>query len=607
MSVNMERQPAWRIRYLDGDRFARAVVAGAGRVIRMAPQLNEINVFPVADHDTGSNMAATMRALAAGAHLGKETSLAKVSEEIAESGLLDARGNSGSILVETFYGLAQGFEGLERVSARQFAEASRIASQRAAGAVAEPREGTILTVLRAWSDHLMAQADQEPDFTRLLAGSVPATKQAVAATTSQLDVLGESGVVDAGAQGFLYFLEGVVDLMETGAADEELPLEDLRTELGEHGPMAEAESKYRFCTECLVSGTNLDKSAIRKDVEELADSVIVAGSSRQVRLHLHTDVPGVVFEKLSKRGELQRQKVEDMVRQQEATRRSATQETVLVTDAGCDLSEDTLESLNVHLIPHRIAFGNKSYIAKVTVGGAEFYDLLDREKEHPQTSQPTPSDYIRTFEYLSSHFKNVLAILMSGKLSGTFQSGKQFASRVSDRIRVWDAKTCSVGQGLIVLEAAKDAQANKPIDEIMKGVERRTRNMKSFVCVETLKYLIRGGRLGRLKGMVGQLLGMKPIFQFDADGGLQMAGSVMRGWNVHDGAIDRISEMASSMSKPRIAIAHADCMKLAEKYASTFAKRFSPIDTMITPLSPVMGVHGGRNCIGVALLDEGAP
>jgi DegV family protein with EDD domain len=572
----------------------------------MAPRLNEINVFPVADHDTGSNMAATMRALAAGAHLGKETSLARVSEEIAESGLLDARGNSGSILVETFYGLAQGFSGLERVSTRQFAEASRIAAERAAGAVAEPREGTILTVLRIWSQHLIARAPSEPDFTRLLGGSVAATSEAVRQTTSQLDVLGESGVVDAGAQGFLYFIEGVVDLMETGIADEELPLEDLRTELGEHGPMAEADSKYRYCTECLVSGTQLDKQALRGDVEDLADSVIVAGSSRQVRLHLHTDQPGLVFEKLSRRGELQRQKVEDMVRQQEASRRSATQSVVIATDSGCDLPEEDYDSLNIHLIPHRVSFGNKSYIARVTLPPETFYDMLDREKDHPQTSQPTPSDYIRTFEYLSSHFQHVLAILMSGKLSGTFQSGKQFAARVSDRIDVRDSKTCSVGLGMIVREAARDAQANKPLVEILQGIERRTRNMKSFVSVETLKYLMRGGRLGRLKGLLGQLLGMKPIFQFDADGGLQMAGKVMRGWNVHDGTIDKVSELASSMSRPRVAIAHADCPKLADKYAQAFVKRFSPFDLMITPLSPVMGVHGGRQCVGVALLDESA-
>ncbi|MBY0589497.1 DegV family EDD domain-containing protein, partial [bacterium] len=536
----------------------------------------------------------------------KESSIARVSEEIAESGLLDARGNSGSILVEIFYGLAQGFEGLERVTTRQFAEASQIASNRAASAVAEPREGTILTVLREWSFHLAARAADEPDFTRLLAGSMEPARQALQRTTSQLDVLGESGVVDAGAQGFLFFLEGVLDLMETGTADEELPLEDLRTEVGGHGPMAEADSKYRYCTECLISGSNLDKAGIRHDVESLADSVIVAGSSRQVRLHLHTDEPGRVFETLSKRGEIQRQKVEDMSRQQEASRRSSTQSIVIATDSGCDLPEEYFDELNIHLIPHRISFGNKSYIAKVTLSSTDFYHLLDREKDHPQTSQPTPGDYIRTFEYLSSHFQTLVAILMSGKLSGTFQSGKQFAARVSERIHAYDARTCSVGQGIIVLEAARDAKANKPLAEIMKGIERRTRNMKSFVCVETLKYLIRGGRLGRLKGLLGQMLGMKPIFQFDAEGGLQMAGRVLRGWNVHDGAIDKVSELASSMKKPRVAIAHADCLNLAHKYADAFAKRFSPIDTMITPLSPVMGVHGGRNCIGVALLDEAA-
>lgn len=213
MSTEIQKSPTVRIRYLDGTRFARAVVAGAGRVIRMAPQLNEINVFPVADHDTGSNMAATMRALAAGAHLGKATSLARVSEEIADSGLLDARGNSGSILVELFYGFAEGFEGAERVNSARFAKACVSAAERAAHAVTEPREGTILTVLRVVAQFLEKHAPDEPDFTRLLASVLPVARQAVLDTTGQLDVLSESHVVDAGAQGFLYFLEGIIDLV----------------------------------------------------------------------------------------------------------------------------------------------------------------------------------------------------------------------------------------------------------------------------------------------------------------------------------------------------------------------------------------------------------
>lgn len=607
MKSNVRDASTIRIGYLDGTRFARAVVAGAGRVIRMAPQLNEINVFPVADHDTGSNMAATMRGLAAGAHLGKERSLAKISAEIADSGLMDARGNSGSILVELFYGLAESFEGKDRVTTQQFAESVKHGAFRAARAVEQPKEGTILTVLQTWSEFLQHEAEQEGDFLRLFERSLAVARDAVEQTTTQLAVLGESGVVDAGAKGFQFFLEGIVDLLDKGIADEELPLDELKTELGEHGPMADSCSKYRFCTECLITGKNLDRSQIRNVVESMGDSVVVAGSSRQTRIHVHTDTPGVIFDRLFSFGELQKQKIDDMFRQQVASQRCGTQQVAIVTDSGCDIPESEFDELNVHLIPHRIIFGKRDYLAKMTISSDEFYSMLEKSKEHPQTSQPAPADYIRTFEFISSHFPKSLAILMSGKLSGTYQSGKQFAARVSDRIEVIDSRTCSVGQGIIVLEAARDAREGKPIEEIRANIDRRIRNTKSLLCVETLKYLTRGGRLGRLKGFVGQLLGMKPIFQFDEEGSLQLAGRALRGWSVHEALIEKIVELGSTMKLPRVAIAYADNLKLADQSAEKIAKQLGVTEIMITPLSPVMGVHGGKNTLGVAVLDEAAP
>jgi DegV family protein with EDD domain len=125
--------------------------------------------------------------------------------------------------------------------------------------------------------------------------------------------------------------------------------------------------------------------------------------------------------------------------------------------------------------------------------------------------------------------------------------------------------------------------------------------------VETLKYLTRGGRLGRLKGFVGQLLGMKPIFQFDEEGSLQLAGRALRGWSVHEALIEKIVELGSTMKLPRVAIAYADNLKLADQSAEKIAKQLGVTEIMITPLSPVMGVHGGKNTLGVAILDEAAP
>jgi hypothetical protein len=194
--------------------------------------------------------------------------------------------------------------------------------------------------------------------------------------------------------------------------------------------------------------------------------------------------------------------------------------------------------------------------------------------------------------------------MMSGKLSGTFQTGKQLATRISDRIVIVDCKSCSIAQGLIVLEAAREARQGKPLSSIVEAAQRRSANTRSFLCVETLKYLVRGGRLGRLRGLIGKMLGVKPILTFDADGALQPAGKALRGRSVHDAMLEKVVECASSVSRPKIGISHADARGIADRFANELTKRTDCASILITPLSPVMGVHGGKNCIGVAILDE---
>jgi dihydroxyacetone kinase-like predicted kinase len=139
------------ITHLSGLQLKRAVISGAQRVIQMQEQLNNINVFPVPDSDTGTNMALTMRSAAEGALLCKEGSIHGMSRAVADSALMGARGNSGAILAQFFQGLAEGFQGRARATLEDFAQAVQRAASNAAEAIAEPKEGTILTVIHDWS------------------------------------------------------------------------------------------------------------------------------------------------------------------------------------------------------------------------------------------------------------------------------------------------------------------------------------------------------------------------------------------------------------------------------------------------------------------------
>ena len=235
-----------------GATFSRLVRAGALAVVREQEALNRINVFPVRDADTGANLAATLKAAAS--RLGSEApeSVGDAARAAADGALDGARGNSGAIFAQFLHGLASSLERLARADGRQFAEAAENGTRSAYSALQDPREGTILSVLRAWS-HAPSRRAHDEDLPELLHSGLVAAREALAATPRQLEVLARSHVVDAGGQGFVFFLEGLIDAL-TGNEPAWVPVEasphGLPPFSGEHD---EVDERFRFCTEALLT------------------------------------------------------------------------------------------------------------------------------------------------------------------------------------------------------------------------------------------------------------------------------------------------------------------------------------------------------------------
>jgi hypothetical protein len=206
------------VRSLDGNGFAQALHAGTLAVVRECDNLDRINVFPVADADTGANLAATLRAASARLGAGAPSRIGDAARLAADAALDGARGNSGAIFAQFLRGLADSFHDRPHVSTREFADGAGRGSQAAWNALQNPREGTILSVLRVWSHELSVHSDRTEDFGEALSDALPAARHALAETPRQLAVLARHRVVDAGGQGFVYFLEGVLDWVRTGEA-----------------------------------------------------------------------------------------------------------------------------------------------------------------------------------------------------------------------------------------------------------------------------------------------------------------------------------------------------------------------------------------------------
>ncbi|MBT3363902.1 MAG: DAK2 domain-containing protein [Chloroflexi bacterium] len=274
--------------------------------------INSLNVFPVPDGDTGTNMLLTMRATTDEACRTKESSAAAIAGAMAKGALMGARGNSGVILSQILRGLAAGLKDKDCFNACDFATALMEASAHAYSGVSSPVEGTILTVIReaAAAAHETAFANG-CDVIDVLETTVEVAKQSVAKTPTLLDVLREAGVVDAGGQGLYVMLEGALHYLKNDHKDN--GQDDVDMVLSAPAVVQiEQELQYGYCTEFLIKGEKLDTSAIREKFCSMGESVLVVGDDEVLKVHIHTYNPGEVLSYAATFGTMHQLKIDNM-------------------------------------------------------------------------------------------------------------------------------------------------------------------------------------------------------------------------------------------------------------------------------------------------------
>ncbi len=284
----------------------RLNAAGLGKCLRSMlaavrdheDELNRLNVFPVRDHDTGTNMALTLAGVVKAVEATGDRPLRELAAAVVDAALLDARGNSGIILAEVLRGLFETWAPLERVGAADLARGFRVAAERADQAVLEPVEGTILTVVRATAEALALAEPSAGDPAELLAEAAQATTRAVEATRDQLDVLRRAGVVDAAARGF----ELCMWAFAATAAGRPAP-ERARPPVAAVGAQARGPA---FEVQYLLACGERDAEELKRYLATVGDSIAVARGDGRYRVHVHTDHPGAAIEEAIRRGPVSR-------------------------------------------------------------------------------------------------------------------------------------------------------------------------------------------------------------------------------------------------------------------------------------------------------------
>ena len=455
-----------KISVIAGQELRDMFSAATSWLEKSSADIDALNVFPVPDGDTGTNMMLTMRSTMEEAFRAPDHSAAGVAHAMAKGALMGARGNSGVILSQIWRGLAQGLEEKEAFNAAELAEALEKSAQTAYKGVSNPVEGTMLTVIRDSAKAARAQVEEgNDDITLVLEAVVEAAGESVANTPRLLKVLKDAGVVDAGGQGIYTLFEGALRYIK--GETEEMRLRKpqmIVSELPYSTPMMQVsgieEVAYGYCTEFLLKGDLLEPEEIRKRLEKKGESLIVVGDDSAVRIHIHTLNPGNIVSIASKLGTLHQVSIRNMDEQHQdflemQKEKMPVTDTAVIAVAAGDGLKDVFGSLGA---------------AAVVPGG--------------QTMNPSTKDILQTVEATPS--ENIIILPNNKNIIAT---ANQVQSLTQKKIKVVPTRT--IPQGVVALLAFDYEADFKANAEIME---------KALVSVKTIE-VTRSVRATQINGL----------------------------------------------------------------------------------------------------------
>jgi len=582
------------------DTLYSSLINGAKEVMNNRMFLNKINVFPVADGDTGSNLFSTMHSIVYHSEL-KENSKTTL-ESIADSAIIGARGNSGLIFAQYFQGLCEGMPTETVITKEAFVLASKNGMDYAYQAIEKPVEGTMLTIMTVFHDTLSQELERHLAFDSLVESAFKTVEIAVEKTTNQLKVLKQSSVVDSGAKGFAYFVKGFLDGVKGQFITKDI------TEIEEIIPAIEHEEgdslHYRYCTEALIEKDGaVDLKGLLADI---GDSIIQVKGKQKTRLHIHTNEPAEVFKRLSDQGKIIEQKVDDMVEQYNRIHKRKYQ-TVIVTDSIADLPKEVVDDAQVHVVHLSLLVGEESYLDKLTVSNERLFELAKVKKTHPTSSQPSIKSIENAYRYLLSYYENIIVFSVAQKLSGTYNVFAKAAETFNDQkqaIHVVDTKQNSVAEGLIVWEAIAHLKAGKSVETILNAAKTSIGQSKILVKINTLDNMIASGRLSVRAGGIAKKVGLKPIITLDeaGEGGIfKIAFSPEKALKK---ILKHIKQIDESIGIKHFAVTYVDDEALGIAFADALTRSLSKSPEFITKSSGIIAMGAGVGAVAVAYITE---
>ncbi len=558
--------------------------------------LNDINVFPVPDGDTGNNLVHTLKTIIRESQ--EEDSFFEMLDSISASALIGARGNSGVIFSQFVNGLSKASPQKEEIEITEFAQMIEEGYNYTYNSLSNPVEGTIITVMREFALVMKDALHIGLGSLEELFGYVSSKmKDALQRTTQLLSVLEANNVVDSGALGFVLFLRG---------ADSYFKKEELNLQIAENVHIEdvhhfEGDVTFRYCTEVLFESVD-DQVDIKNDLTSFGDSIIVADGKYFKRVHIHTNHPELVVEYINQIGRIETHKADDM--KLEMNLKNSSKSRVLVTDSIADIDYNLLEENNVVVIPVNVDLDNVTYLDKLTINNEIIFNKLKTCKEYPKTATPTVKYINDLFSKLLLQFDEVIVVAVSKGLSSTYSVIEREVNKLVENgnaIYVVDSKNNSVSEGLIVLKAIEMMNANLDTNKIVEELNRLTNNTEILVCLETFEYAMKSGRVPKIVGKVGMSFGLRPIMTLKNGKGSAFS-MAMSQKSIMKKIVKYVKKDLKTHGVEEYAIVHCENPELAKEFEEVFRKEIGKPPRYITEISSAIAIFSGLGSVAIGYI-----
>ena len=583
------------------DDFKKMMVAAAKKIVIHQEEINRINVFPVADKDTGYNLAATLLGVEGTVSQKSYPDLRELTKDMKDAAMINARGNAGMITTGYFVEVLGRIKHLDSIDAFHLALAMQRGIKAARLSISEPVEGTILDTIKVAGEKAfeMAKGKQEKNIIKVLEEAYRASLIALSLTKEKLKVLKDNDVVDAGALGYVKILEAWIESLK-GLSPElkiDIPVPVIQ-------PKAEGELEFRY----EVVGTfrqpnDFNLELFKNDLSLLGNSLEIIRLEDRFKFHIHTSNPQPVIDKAKDFPEADF-KTEDMQAGVQIIERKPLG---LVVDEIADLPKEFLEKHGIEEVAFTTRFSDGEIVSSKDEIYPKMKEALKSGRPLSTTSAPSFKEFLSTYNRALEKFEKILVITATSKLSGTYSSARiarsTFQKPAKLNIYVFDSFTAEVAEGLIDIKAQELISQGKTMEEIVDILREFSPKVILLGYIDDFRYVVSGGRLKLPRFLLGpisliQKLRVKPL--------ILLKNSKVKIFKVAFGKkaaqiMFKEVEAIRKGKKIRVAIAHAGNPDGARELKEKLEQNPNIEVAFVSSVSPVIGTHAGPGALLVGI------